>query len=43
MLTALLNEMDGIETLNNVVILAATNRPEIIVNPPFLLRLSPPL
>jgi AAA family ATPase len=33
-LTALLNEMDGIETLNNVVILAATNRPEIIVNPP---------
>jgi len=40
-LTALLNEMDGIETLNNVVILAATNRPEIIVNPPFLLRLSP--
>jgi AAA family ATPase len=29
-LTALLNEMDGIEALKNVVILAATNRPEII-------------
>ncbi|KAF8250853.1 AAA-domain-containing protein [Wilcoxina mikolae CBS 423.85] len=29
-LTALLNEMDGIETLKNVVVLAATNRPEII-------------
>lgn len=30
-LTALLNEMDGIESLKNVTILAATNRPEIIV------------
>ncbi|KAI5782730.1 P-loop containing nucleoside triphosphate hydrolase protein [Geopyxis carbonaria] len=29
-LTSLLNEMDGIETLKNVVVLAATNRPEII-------------
>jgi len=29
-LTALLNEMDGIEALKNVVVLAATNRPEII-------------
>ena len=33
-LTALLNEMDGIETLKDVVILAATNRPEIIVRTP---------
>jgi AAA family ATPase len=30
-LTTLLNEMDGIETLKNVIVLAATNRPEIIV------------
>ena len=30
-LTSLLNEMDGIEALKNVVVLAATNRPEIIV------------
>lgn len=29
-LTSLLNEMDGIETLKNVIVLAATNRPEII-------------
>ncbi|KAI5804611.1 P-loop containing nucleoside triphosphate hydrolase protein [Pyronema omphalodes] len=29
-LTALLNEMDGIEALKDVVILAATNRPELI-------------
>ncbi|KAH8155321.1 uncharacterized protein LAJ45_00331 [Morchella importuna] len=35
-LTALLNEMDGIESLKNVTILAATNRPEII--DPALLR-----
>ncbi|KAF8455056.1 P-loop containing nucleoside triphosphate hydrolase protein, partial [Kalaharituber pfeilii] len=35
-LTALLNEMDGIETLRGVVVLAATNRPEII--DPALLR-----
>ena len=31
-LTALLNEMDGIESLKNVVVLAATNRPELIVS-----------
>lgn len=29
-LTSLLNEMDGIEALNGVVILAATNRPDVI-------------
>lgn len=29
-LTSLLNEMDGIESLQNVVVLAATNRPEVI-------------
>lgn len=29
-LTALLNEMDGIETLRGVIILAATNRPELL-------------
>lgn len=29
-LTSLLNEMDGIEALNEVVILAATNRPDVI-------------
>lgn len=29
-LTALLNEMDGIELLLNVTILAATNRPDVI-------------
>lgn len=38
-LTALLNEMDGIETLKNVIVLAATNRPEIIVRP---IPLAPP-
>jgi len=31
-LTALLNEMDGIEELGAVVILAATNRPDMIVS-----------
>ncbi|KAF3939753.1 Spastin [Dactylella cylindrospora] len=35
-LTALLNEMDGIEELGNVMILAATNKPEVI--DPALLR-----
>jgi hypothetical protein len=30
-LTSLLTEMDGIEELNGVIVLAATNRPEIIV------------
>lgn len=29
-LTSLLNEMDGIESLNGVVVLAATNRPDVI-------------
>lgn len=29
-LTSMLNEMDGIESLNGVVILAATNRPDVI-------------
>jgi len=29
-LTALLNEMDGIEALRNVTVLAATNRPDVI-------------
>lgn len=29
-LTSLLTEMDGIEELNGVIVLAATNRPEII-------------
>ncbi|KAK9473895.1 P-loop containing nucleoside triphosphate hydrolase protein [Dipodascopsis tothii] len=29
-LTSLLNEMDGIEALGNVIVVAATNRPEII-------------
>lgn len=28
---SLLTEMDGIEELNGVIVLAATNRPEIIV------------
>lgn len=31
-LTALLNEMDGIEVLKNVTVLAATNRPDMIVS-----------
>lgn len=31
-LTSLLTEMDGIEELNGVIVLAATNRPEIIVS-----------
>jgi AAA family ATPase len=31
-LTTLLTEMDGIEELNGVVILAATNRPEVLVS-----------
>ena len=29
-LTSLLNEMDGIESLNGVIVLAATNRPDVI-------------
>lgn len=39
-LTALLNEMDGIESLKNVTILAATNRPEVIVCVLSLAKLS---
>lgn len=39
-LTALLNEMDGIESLKNVTILAATNRPEVIVCVISLTKLS---
>ncbi|KAK9477887.1 P-loop containing nucleoside triphosphate hydrolase protein [Lipomyces japonicus] len=35
-LTSMLNEMDGIESMGNVIVLAATNRPEII--DPALLR-----
>lgn len=31
-LTTLLTEMDGIEELNGVTVLAATNRPEVIVS-----------
>lgn len=30
MLTTLLNEMDGIESLNGVLVLAATNKPEVL-------------
>ena len=30
-LMTLLTEMDGIEELNGVIVLAATNRPEVIV------------
>jgi AAA family ATPase len=31
-LTTLLTEMDGIEELNGVTVLAATNRPDVIVS-----------
>lgn len=31
-LTTLLNEMDGVQELNGVTVLAATNRPESIVS-----------
>ena len=30
-LTSLLNEMDGVETLSGVVVVAATNRPDSLV------------
>lgn len=33
-LMSLLTEMDGIEELNGVVVLAATNRPDVIVSDP---------
>ena len=32
-IATLLNEMDGVETLDSVLVVAATNRPEIIVRP----------
>jgi len=32
-LTSLLNEMDGVQELVGVTIIAATNRPEVIVSP----------
>jgi AAA family ATPase len=38
-LTALLTEMDGVEELQGVVLLAATNRPEVIVRNTSLLPL----
>lgn len=31
-LTSLLNEMDGIQALNGVVVVAATNRPDVLVS-----------
>jgi hypothetical protein len=41
-LTCLLNEMDGVQELTGVTVLAATNRPDVIVNGFFYLRrLSP--
>lgn len=39
-LTSILNEMDGIEELVGVTVVAATNRPDVIVRPPFALLLS---
>jgi AAA family ATPase len=30
-LTSLLNEMDGIEELSNVIVVGATNRPDVLV------------
>lgn len=35
-LLSLLTEMDGIEELNGVIVLAATNRPDVIVRPYFI-------
>lgn len=32
-LTSLLNEMDGIEELSNVIVVGATNRPDVLVCP----------
>lgn len=37
-LTSLLNEMDGIEELSNVIVVGATNRPDVLVCLPFLYR-----
>lgn len=31
MLTSLLNEMDGVEELSGVIVVAATNRPDVLV------------
>ena len=31
-MSQLLNEMDGIESLVNVIVIAATNKPDLIVN-----------
>jgi len=31
-LTSLLNEMDGIEELSNVIVVGATNRPDVLVS-----------
>jgi AAA family ATPase len=31
-LTSLLNEMDGIEALSDVVVVAATNRPDVLAS-----------
>ncbi len=31
-MSQLLNEMDGIESLINVIVIAATNKPDLIVN-----------
>jgi SpoVK/Ycf46/Vps4 family AAA+-type ATPase len=33
-LTSLLNEMDGIEELSNVIVVGATNRPDVLVRFP---------
>lgn len=35
---SLLTEMDGIEELNGVIVLAATNRPDVIVSCSILIR-----
>lgn len=35
-LTSLLNEMDGVQELTGVTVVAATNRPEAIVRPSIL-------
>lgn len=32
-LTSLLNEMDGVQELNGVTVIAATNRPDVLVGP----------
>lgn len=37
---SLLTEMDGIEELNGVIVLAATNRPDVIVSATEGIRLA---